>query len=167
MIIGTNRKLHESDSGELIQANFKTSGEAIEQKTSAKYLGVVLDNQRKWKDHISLISSKVSRAIGIIKHAKKAFPLNLLKMLYLGLVEPHFRYCCSIWGSCEATTRKTLNKSQNRAIQIITNSAYDVSVESLLRQLQLPSISDMIKQESAGILYKAYMQRHLYTLQNS
>ena len=47
MIIGTNRKPHESNSGELIQAHFKTSGEAIEQKTSVKYLGVILDNQMK------------------------------------------------------------------------------------------------------------------------
>ena len=36
MIISTNRKLHESDSGELIQAHFKISGEAIEQKTTVK-----------------------------------------------------------------------------------------------------------------------------------
>ena len=155
MIIGTNRKLHESNSGELIQAHFKISGEAIEQKTSVKYLGVILNNQMKWKDHINLISSKVSRAIGIIKCAKKVLPLNLLKMLYLGLVEPHFRYCCSVWGSCGATTRKALDKLQNRAIRIITNSVYDVSVGPLLKQLQLPSISDMIKQESASMVYKA------------
>ena len=55
MIIGTNRKLHESNSGELIQAHFKISGEAIEQNTSVKHLGVILDNQMKWKDHVNLI----------------------------------------------------------------------------------------------------------------
>ena len=99
--------------------------------------------------------SKVSRAIGIIKCAKKVLPFNLLKMLYLGLVEPHFRYCCSVWGSCGATTRKALDKLQNRAIRIITNSEYDVSVGPLLKQLQLPSISDMIKQESVSMVYKA------------
>ena len=109
----------------------------------------------KWKDHISLISSKVSRAIGIIKHFKKELRVNLLKMLYLGLVEPHFRYRCSVWGSCGITTCKTLDRLQNRAIRIITNSAYDVSVGPMLRQLKLPSISDMIKQESAGMVYKA------------
>ena len=122
MIIGTNRKLHQSNSGELIQAHFKISGEAIEQKTCVKYLGVILDNQMKWKDHISLISLKVSRAIGMIKYAKKVLPTNLLKMLYLGLVEPHLRYCCSVWGACGVTSRKTLDKLQNRAIRIITNS---------------------------------------------
>ena len=38
MIIGTNRKLHQSNSGELIQAHFKISGEAMEQKTPVKYI---------------------------------------------------------------------------------------------------------------------------------
>ena len=42
MIIGTNRKLHQNDSGELIQAHFKISGEAIEQKTYIKYLEATL-----------------------------------------------------------------------------------------------------------------------------
>ena len=102
LIISTNRKLHESDSGELVQAHLKISGEAIEQNTTVKYQGDILNNQMKWKDHISLISSKVSRAIGIIKYAKKVLPLNLLKMLYLEIVEPHFKLlllCLELmWG---------------------------------------------------------------------
>ena len=61
MIISTNRKLRESNSGELRQAHFKISGEAIEQKTSVKYLGVILDNQMKWKEHVNLISILNSR----------------------------------------------------------------------------------------------------------
>ena len=84
MIIGTNRILHQSNSKELIQAHLKISGEAIEQKKSVKYLGVILDNQMKWKDHISLISSKVSRAFGMIKYAKKYYQPSSLK--------------CYIWG---------------------------------------------------------------------
>ena len=69
MIIGTNRKLHQSNRRELIQAHFKISGEAIEQKTSEKYLEVILDIQMKRTGHVKLVSSKVSRAIGIMKYA--------------------------------------------------------------------------------------------------
>ena len=47
MVIGTNRKLHQSDSGELIQAHFKISGEETEQKASVKYLRTILDNEMK------------------------------------------------------------------------------------------------------------------------
>ena len=52
MIISTNRKLHESNNGELIQAHFKILGEVIEQKTSVKYVAVIFDNQMKWKYHM-------------------------------------------------------------------------------------------------------------------
>ena len=88
MIISTNRKLHQSNSRELIQAHLKISGEVVEQKKSVKYLGVILNAQMKWKDHISLISSKVSRAIVMIKYAKNVLPTNFSKMLYLRLVDP-------------------------------------------------------------------------------
>ena len=107
----------------------KMFGEPIEEKTSIKYLGITLDNELKWKDYVNLILSKISRDIGMIKHAKKTFSTKFLKMLYLGLGEPHTRYCCSVLGSCRVTTRQTLDKLQNRAIRIITNSAYDESVE--------------------------------------
>ena len=116
---------------------------------------LILDNQMKWKDHISLISSKVSRAIGMAKYAKKVIPTNLFKILSFGPVEPHFRYCCSVWDSCGVTTPKTLDKLQNRAICVSTNSASDVFIGPLLRLLQLLRISDMITQQPASMVYKA------------
>ena len=82
--MGSNRKLHQSHSLELIQTHFKISGEATEQKISVKCLEVTLYNQMKWKDHIILVASKVYRAIGMEKYAKKVLPTNLLKMLCLG-----------------------------------------------------------------------------------
>ena len=47
MIIGTSKELHQSNSGEFIQAHFKISGDAIEQKESVKYLRVILNTQMK------------------------------------------------------------------------------------------------------------------------
>ena len=63
----------------------------IIQKT--KYLGV----------QIKTVSSKVSRAIGFSKHAKTFLPKETLKTLYTAIVEPHLRYCCSVWGCAGST----------------------------------------------------------------
>ena len=106
MIIGTNRTLHQSNRGELIQAHLKISEKAIGQKTAVKYLRVILDNEMNRKDHINIVSSKVSRAIGMIEYAKKVLPTNLLMMLSLGLARHHFRYCCSVWGTCGSLPAK-------------------------------------------------------------
>lgn len=57
-----------------------------------------LENQLKLKDHITLVSSRVSRAIAMIKYAKTFLPIEILKLLYHGLIEPHLRCCCSVWS---------------------------------------------------------------------
>ena len=103
MIIGTNRRLHESNSGELIEAHFKISGEAIEQKTSVKYLGVILDNQMKWKDHVYLISSKVSRATGILKYAR-TYTCTQTRTRHARIRAPNYATPCSV-GLVPVATR--------------------------------------------------------------
>ena len=70
-------------------------------------------------------------------------------------MEPHLRYCCSVWGTCGVTSRGTLEKLQNRVKRIITDSPYDAPAKPLLRQLGLPIIAEMIRQESASMVYKA------------
>ena len=99
MLIGTRHSINDKITAEPLRANFVISGEHIEQKPSVKYLGVHIDNKLKWKDHIKAVASKVTRAIAMIRHSKKLLPKHTLKMLYQGLVEPHFRFCCSVWGS--------------------------------------------------------------------
>ena len=64
----------------------------IVQKT--KYLRIQIDNTLDWKEHTKTISSKVSRGIGFLKHAKSFLPKETLKTMYTSIVEPHFRYCC-------------------------------------------------------------------------
>ena len=57
--------------GELLWTEFRITEEFIEQKTCVKYLGIQIDNQLKRKEHVASVSLKVSRAIGMIKHAKQ------------------------------------------------------------------------------------------------
>ena len=67
---------------------------------NVKYLGVQIDRHLAWDEHIHFVRSKVSRAIGFLKYAKKLLPQDTLSKIYRGIVEPHLRYCCSVWGAC-------------------------------------------------------------------
>ena len=78
-----------------------------------------------------------------------------MRMLYIGLVKPHFRCCCSVWGSCDTVLRQTIEKLQNRAVMIIIFIPYNAHTCPLLTQLKLSSIQDMIQQETVGMVYKA------------
>ena len=64
-----------------------------------KYLGVQVDNSFDWKEQIKVISSKVSKAVGLLKHAEIFLPESSLR----SLVKPHFRYCCFVWDAVAQT----------------------------------------------------------------
>ena len=67
--------------------------------------------------------------------------------MYEGIVEPNFNYCCSGWGSCGTTKLKKIQKLQNRAARIVTNSPFDSSATSLIQDLGWPTIEELIHHE--------------------
>ena len=73
-----------------------------------KYLGVQIDQDLDWKEHIKYVASKVSKSIGFLKYAKSLVPSTTLINLYKRIVEPHSRYCCSVWGCCSSTEKNRL-----------------------------------------------------------
>ena len=51
----------------------KINGTELEVVSKIKYLGVLLDNSLDWKDQVQAVSLKVSRGLGILKHAKNFY----------------------------------------------------------------------------------------------
>ena len=104
---------------------------------------------------MNVLCSKVSRAIGFLKYAKTFVPKKTLIHTYRDIVEAHFRYCFSVWGSCGETRLRALQKLQNRAARIVSNSSYDTSATLLIKNLKRLTVTDMIKSETATMTYKA------------
>ena len=82
-------------------------------------------------------------------------PLASLKTLYTGIVEPHFRYCCSVWGCAGSTDINQLQKLQNRAARIITNSSFDTSSRPLIAKLGWQTVEELISNESKTMVFKS------------
>ena len=78
----------------------------------------------------------------------------MLNKLYRGIVEPHLSYCCSVWGYNESKI-SALQKIQNRAARIVTNSPYDASAAPLIQNLGWSTISQLVKKETAMLTYKS------------
>ena len=125
----------------------------IVQKT--KYLGVQIDCSLDWKEQLKAVSAKLSRAIGFLKHAKKFLPRVTLENLYTGIVEPHFQYCCSVWGFCGSTEINQLQKLQIRAARIVTGSSFDTPSRPLIERLGWKTIEQLISYESKIVVFKS------------
>ena len=75
--------------------------------------------------------------------------------MYKSLVEPHFRYCCPVWGNVGETSLTKLQKLQNRAARIVTGSRYDQSALPLIRALGWPTVREILDLETLKMVLKS------------
>ncbi len=155
MIIGSKPKIKKLKNNLSTLPSFKVGGEEINLVNETKYLGVMIDNCLTWESHISAVQKKISRAIGLLKYAKNFVQTDTLINLYRSITEPHFSYCCSVWGSCGASKLDVLQKLQNKAARIVTNSPFDASAAPLLQRLGWPSVQKLINKETGSMVYKS------------
>ena len=76
--------------------NFRLSGQKIRQKTCGKYLGVLLDEDLLFKDHINTLKQKLNRANGILAKMRHHLPFGILKTAYYSLFDTRLRYACQV-----------------------------------------------------------------------
>ena len=75
--------------------------------------------------------------------------------MYRSIIEPHFRFCCLVWGVCSGTALNKLQKLQNRAARIATNSPYNAPSQPLLEKLGWQTIRELIDIETAMMVYRS------------
>ena len=61
------------------------------------------------------------------------------------------------------TRLQILQKLQNRAARIVTRSNFDSSAKPLINNLKWPTISDIIRSETATIMYKSLNGLEIYS----
>ena len=155
MIVGSRPNLRKIIDNPSEAPCFAIGDTNIDIVQSTKYLGIILDQHLAWDEHITLLQAGISRALSFLKYAKKFLLLKVLNLIYKGVVEPHFRYCCSVWGNCGESKKNALQKLQHRAARIVTNSSYDAFASPLLSKLEWPTIDEIIKGETTNMVYKS------------
>ena len=78
-----------------------------------------------------------------------------MQTLYTCIVEPHSRYCCSVWGCAGSTEINQLQKLQKRAARIVTKSSYDAPSRPLIEGLGWKTIQELIQNESETMVFKS------------
>ena len=63
------------------------------------FLGVIIDKNLTWKNHLNKVSNKIVRIIGIMNKLKFTLPQNILINIYNSLIIPQINYCILLWGS--------------------------------------------------------------------
>ena len=85
----------------------------VSQVTTAKSLGVTIDDRLDWSGYIEKVTKKVASGIGAIKRIRHLVPQATLQLIYQALIQPHFDYCNIVWENCGITLHTGRNNRIN------------------------------------------------------
>ena len=89
-----------------------------------KYQGVLIDSKLSWKYHITHITTKISKTIGIIARLRHLVPTSTLITLYRSLISPYLSYGIAVWGQAAQTYLNQILVLQKRALRLIYFAPY-------------------------------------------
>lgn len=99
--------------------DLKIDGAAIEEKQSAKYLGLYFDNKMTFKEHVNHIITKLKKGNGILAKLRYFVPEEVIRNVYFAHIESHLNYGSLTWGTTGKYNIDKITALQKKAIKII------------------------------------------------
>ena len=79
--------------------NLKTNNNEIKRSLSIKFLGVLVDENLTWIDHITLVENKLSKNLGLLHKAKNYLNKKSMVSLYYSFIHSYLSYGNIAWCS--------------------------------------------------------------------
>ena len=99
VIYGSSRKVAKFDN-----VSITVNDSILDRIDSSKYLGVTIQQNLTWSEHIDNISKKLNQCLGLIRRIKFLLPIQARLTLYNTLVLPLLDYSDIVWGDKNNST---------------------------------------------------------------
>lgn len=128
--------------------------------SSVKDLGVVIDENLTFVEHINYVTSKASRFLGYILRNCQSFSIETVKTVYMSLVVSHLEYASIIWSPLYVIHQTLIERVQNRFLRFCAYKLnYNVTelnheYSGILNDLQMPTLKNRRTYLELCFIYK-------------
>ena len=148
-MIFSNNKLYSS-----MSMNVFIQGTLIETVSKTKFLGVIIDNNLQWKDHINYLCNKISKGIGIIRKVRDVLNKDTLINLYYTFIYPYLTYCNIVWGRAANIHLSRLHLLQKRVLRVICKTHFLAHTEPLFKDCNVLNVYQINQYVTGIFMYK-------------
>ena len=152
MLVTTNQKRQRLNNDNL-DLNF--NNEPLTLITNEKILGVYVDNNLTWSEHIKRLTRKIASSIWLLSKIKKILNQTHRVQFYKSYIQPHIDFCNIIWGSSSETNKLKILRLQKRACRVILDYNMD-DVNEAMKTLKIMSVYDRFYLRKAKFMFKVY-----------
>lgn len=92
----------------------------LDSVNSLRYLGVIIDHNLNFKQHIETLTIRTRKLIFIFKSLRNIAPFNIIKTIYFALCQSIFSYCITSWGGAAKTNLERIEIAQRAILKVAT-----------------------------------------------
>ena len=148
----TGKRLEQKISNKALKIAY--NGSEIEQVTSQKLLGVLLDSHLNFNEHIDDLWRKVAQAIAVLKKIKRNLPLAERKLFFNALIKPILLYGSCAWTTATEENVKRVFKLQKRAARVILDANTRDRSKDLFRRLDWLPFKDEVNLQKRSLIFR-------------
>ena len=128
----------------------------IKRSPHNKFLGITLDENLTWSNHINELSNKLKRLFHIFYNIRDYLSKENIKTIYYALVYSRIKYGISVYGQACASKMKRIQTLQNQLLKVLSGKDYMYSTDKLHDEFEILKIKDIIKQEVATFVHNFF-----------
>ena len=130
-------------------------GVELEQVENITYLRITLTSKLKWDQHVSSVSNKTSKVLGIVPWNLHTCPRSVREMVLKSLVWPPLEYGSAAWDPYYKKDIQRLETVQRKAAWFWAGSYNPyTSVTEMLQELNWETLATRSKTARLSFMYK-------------
>ena len=99
----------------------KVGNNNIWESNTVKLLGVTIDNQLKFNEHVLNICKKASRKLSALSRMSSFLSFDKKRIIFKAFFESQFKYCPLVWMFHGREVNQRINRLHERALRIVYN----------------------------------------------
>jgi len=133
----------------------------IERVKCTKYLGLMIDSDLSWREHIDYVYNKILKFCGIFYKLKFKLPSEIMKLLYSTFVYPHLLYGIEVYANTPFSHIYKLHILNNKLLRIAQDCKMRTKINMLYKTYDILPISALHRYQVLLFVHKCLFNSHL------
>ena len=131
-------------------------------------MGIILDTQLKFDDHLKMVSGRISKTEGLLRKLQNPLPRAALITIHKAFITPNLKYDDILYDqACIMSFHQRLKSIQYNACLVITGAIRGTLKENLYQELGVESLQLRRWFRKLGMfdkIFKSKSQKYLFKL---
>ena len=124
-----------------------------------KFLGVTLDEDLSFNQHINEICNKLRNLFHIFYNIRSFLSKENIRTLYFALIYSRIKYGIAVYGQAKASNMKRIQTLQNKLLKVLAGKKYRYSTDKLHDEFYILKVNDITNQEVLTFVFNFFSNR--------